>query len=78
MRVSQVVTAQVREGQLEAAVASGIEAAALIRPHGGDVHYYMTSVAGEQVNTTVFTMEYESPEALGAAFDSMAGDAGCS
>ncbi len=75
MRVSQAVVAQVRDGQVEAAVALANEAAGLVRRHGGDVHFFMTSVAGEQVNSTVFSMEYESPEALGAAFDAMAEDA---
>ena len=75
MRVSQAVVAQVKGGQVEAAVAAAIEAAGLVGGHGGDVHFYMTGVAGEQVNSTVFSMEYESPEALGAAFDAMAEDA---
>ncbi len=75
MRVSQAVVAQVKGGQVEAAVAAAIEAAGLVGRHGGDVHLYMTGVAGEQVNSTVFSMEYESPEALGAAFDAMAEDA---
>jgi hypothetical protein len=75
MRVSQAVVAQVKGGQVEAAVAAAIEAAGLVRRHGGDVHFFMTGVAGEQVNSTVFSMEYESPEALGAAFDAMAEDA---
>lgn len=75
MRVSQAAVAQVKGGQVEAAVAAAIEAAGLVGRHGGDVHLYMTGVAGEQVNSTVFSMEYESPEALGAAFDAMAEDA---
>ncbi len=75
MRVSNVVTAMVKGGQVEAAVAAAIEAAGLVGRHGGDVHFYMASVAGEQANTTVFSVEYESPEALGAAFDAMNQDA---
>ena len=75
MRVSNVVTARVRGGQVEAAVAAAIDAAGLVGRHGGDVHFYMAGVAGEEVNSTVFSVEYESPEALGAAFDAMSQDA---
>ena len=75
MRVSQVITAKVKGGQVEAAVAAGIEAAALVRRHGGDVHFHMTGAAGDEINSTVFSIDYESPEALGAAFDAMADDA---
>ncbi len=31
----------------------------------------MASAAGEQVNSTLFSIEFESPEALGEAFDKM-------
>jgi len=74
MRVSQAVVARVKDGRVEAAVAAAVEAAGLVGRHGGDVHFFMTGAAGEQVNSTVFSMEYESPEALGAAFDAMAED----
>ena len=75
MRVSQVVTAKVKGGQVEAAVGGAIEVAGLVRRHGGDVHFHMTSVAGEEVGSTLFSIDSESPEALGAAFDAMAEDA---
>lgn len=75
MRVSNVVTARVKGGQVEAAVAAAIDAAGLVGRHGGDVHFYLAGVAGEEVNSTVFSVEYESPEALGAAFDAMSQDA---
>lgn len=75
MRVSNVVTTKVKGDQLEAAVAAGIEAAGLVGRHGGDVNFYLAGVAGEEVNSTVFSVEYESPEALGGAFDAMAQDA---
>ena len=75
MRVSQAVVGQVKDGQVEQAVASAAEAAGLVGRHGGEVHFFMTGAAGEQVNSTLFSIEYESPEALGAAFDAMADDA---
>jgi hypothetical protein len=75
MRVGQVVTSRVKGGQVEAAVTAAVEIAGLVRRHGGDVHFHLTTVAGEDVNSTVFSIDYESPEALGAAFDAMADDA---
>lgn len=75
MRVGQVVTSRVKGGQVEAAVTAAVEIAGLVSRHGGDVHFHLTTVAGEDVNSTVFSIDYESPEALGAAFDAMADDA---
>lgn len=75
MRVSQSVVAQVKNGQVEAAVATAVEAAQMVGRHGGDAHFFMVGAGGEQEISTLFTIEYHSPEALGAAFDAMADDA---
>jgi hypothetical protein len=71
MRVSQSVIGQVKEGQMEQAISLSSEAANLVGRHGGDVRLFLTAAAGEQVNSTLFTIEYDSPEAMGRAFDAM-------
>ena len=71
MQVFHSTNGKVQNGQVEAAVASAVEAAKLLGPHGGDVRFYLTLAGGEDVNGTLFSQEYESPEALGAAFDSL-------
>lgn len=75
VRVSQSTIGQVKDGQLEGAVALAAEAAKLVGRHGGDVRFFIAAAAGEQVNSTLFSIEYESPEALGQAFDAMGEDA---
>jgi len=69
MKVFHSTNGKVQNGQVEAAVASAVEAAKLLGPHGGDVRFYLTLAGGEDVNGTLFSQEYETPEALGAAFD---------
>jgi hypothetical protein len=71
MRVSRAVTGQIKEGQMEAAVASATEAASLVARHGGEVRFFIASASGEQVNQTLFSTQYDSPMAMGAAFDAM-------
>ncbi len=72
MRVFHSTNGKVQGGQLEAAVASASEAAKLLGAHGGEIRFYLTLAGGEDVNGTLFSQEYESPEALGAAFDALA------
>jgi hypothetical protein len=74
MRVSQSVVGRVKEGQMEQAISLSSEAAKLVGRHGGDVRLFLTTAAGEQVNSTLFTIEYDSPEAMGRAFDAMNAD----
>lgn len=74
MRVIHSTMSQIKPGQLDAAIANAAEAAALIRPHGAEVRYFVALIAGEAVNTAVFTSVYESPEAMGKAFDTMTSD----
>ena len=71
MRVSQSVIGQVKEGQMAHAVGMSSEAAKVVGRHGGDVRLFLSTVAGEQVNSTLFSLEYESPEAMSQAFDAM-------
>lgn len=75
MRVMYSTISQVRDGQVEGAVGLAVEAAEVMRRFGAEVRLFMSTAAGEQVNTTIFSMEFESPEAAGEAFDKMNGDA---
>lgn len=75
MRVFHSTNGKVQGGQLEAAVATAAEAAKLLGSHGGDIRFFTTLAGGEDVNGTLFSQEYESPEALGAAFDALVDDA---
>ena len=75
MTVSFTVIGSVRDGDVEGAVGVGAEAAKLIGRHGGEVNFFLSSAAGEQVNTTVFSIEYDTPDAFGQAFDAMGEDA---
>lgn len=75
MSVFHSTNGKVQGGQVEAAVASAAEAAKLLGAHGGDIRFYLMLAGGEDVNGTLFSQEYESPEALGAAFDALADDA---
>ncbi len=59
---------------MEQAIGLSSEAAKLVGRHGGDVRLFITTAAGEQVNSTLFSIEYESPEAMGQAFDAMNAD----
>jgi hypothetical protein len=51
------------------------EAAKLVGRHGREVRLFIATAAGEQVNSTLFSIEYDSPEAMGRAFDAMTADA---
>lgn len=64
-------TARVLEGQLDAAIASSADAAKVVGRHGGEVRFFMAIAAGEQVDSTLFSVEYDSPEAMAQAFDAM-------
>jgi hypothetical protein len=75
MRVFHSTSGKVQNGQLEEAITAAGEAAKLLSPHGGEIRFFLAGAAGEEVNGTVFSQEYESPEALGAAFDALADDA---
>lgn len=75
MRVMYSTIGQVRDGQVEGAVGLAVDAAAVMRRFGAEVRFFLVMAGGEQVNSTVFSIEFESPEAAGAAFDAMNGDA---
>ena len=75
MQVFNSTNGKVQNGQIEAAVASAAEAAKLLGAHGGEIRFYLTLAGGEDVNGTLFSQEYESPEAMGAAIDAMADSA---
>jgi hypothetical protein len=66
---------KVQGGLLEAAIATAAEAAKLLGSHGGDIRFFLAGAAGEDVYGTLFSQEYESPEALGAALDALGDDA---
>ena len=53
------------------AIGMSSEAAKVVGRHGGDVRLFPSTVAGEQVNATLFSLEFESPEAMSRAFDAM-------
>ena len=74
MRVFNSTIGKVKDGQLEAAVGVAGEAAKLVGRHGGDVRFFVAG-AGAEINSTLFSIEYESPEALGRAFDALGEDA---
>jgi len=74
MRVFHSTNGKVQGGQLEAAIAAAGEAAKLLSPHGGEIRFYLAGAAGEEVNGTVFSQEYESPDALATAFDALNDD----
>jgi hypothetical protein len=74
MTVLYTVIGSVRDGNFEGAVGVGAEAAKLVARHGGEVNFFLSAAAGEQVNTTVFSIEFETPEAFGQAFDAMGDD----
>ena len=75
MRVMYSTIGQVRDGRVEEAVGLAVDAAAVMRRFGAEVRFFLAMAAGEQVSSTVFSIEFESPEASGAAFDAMTGDA---
>ena len=68
MRVFSSTIGKVRDGQMDGVVATAGEAAKLVGRHGGDVRFFLAG-AGEEVNSTLFSIEYDSPEALGRAAD---------
>ena len=73
MRVFNSTIGRVKDGQLEAAVGVAAEAAKVVGRHGGDIRFYVAG-AGAEINSTLFSIEYESPEALGRAFDALGAD----
>jgi len=74
MRVFHSTNGKIQGGQLEAAVGTAAEAAKLLGAHGGEIRFFLTLAGGEDVNGTLFSQEYESPEALATAFDALADD----
>ena len=74
VRVFNSTIGRVKDGQLEAAVGVAGEAAKLLSRHGGDIRFFVAG-AGAEVNSTLFSIEYESPDALGRAFDALGQDA---
>ena len=60
---------------MEGAVAVAGEAAKLVGSRGAGARFFLASAAGEEVNSTLFAMEFDSPEALGQTFDDLADDA---
>lgn len=74
MRVFSSTIGKVRDGQMEGVVSTAGEAAKLVGRHGGVVRFFLAG-PGEEVNTTVFSIEYDSPEALGRAADALGADA---
>ena len=74
MRVFHSTNGKIQGGQLEAAVVTAAEAAKLLGAHGGEIRFFLTLAGGEDVNGTLFSQEYESPEALATAFDALADD----
>ena len=73
MRVFSSISGKTRDGRIEETVAIASEAAKLIGRHGGDVRFFVVG-AGDEAGTTLFNVEYESPEAMGRAIDKLAGD----
>ena len=71
MRAFYSTTARVLDGQLEASLASAAAAKKVVGRHGGDVRLFVSVAAGEQADSTLFSVEYEDAEALGRAFDAM-------
>jgi hypothetical protein len=71
MKVFFSTTARVLDGQLDAAIASSADAAKVVGGHGGEVRLFMAIAAGEQVDSTLFSIEYDSNEAMAQAFDAM-------
>jgi len=74
MRVFNSTIGRVKDGQTEAAIAIAGEAAKLVSRHGGDVRFFLAGAGGD-INTTLFSIDYDSPEAMGQAFDGLATDA---
>ena len=74
MRVFHSTNGKVQGGQIEGAIAAAGEAAKLLGSYGGEVRFFVAGAAGEDVNGTLFSQEYESPEALATAFDSLMDD----
>ena len=73
MRVFSSIRGTVRDGRIEEAAALAGEAAKLVGRHGGDVRLLLVA-AGDEVDATLFNVEYESPEAMGRAFDRLSAD----
>ena len=69
------LTEKCRGASWEAAVGTAVEAAKLLSSYGGDIRFYVAGAAGEDVDGTLFTQEYESPEALAEALDALANNA---
>ncbi|MEQ1788380.1 MAG: hypothetical protein ABL966_15115, partial [Acidimicrobiales bacterium] len=73
MRVFSSIRGTVKDGRIEEAAALGGEAAKLVGRHGGDVRLLLVT-AGDEADTTLFNVEYESLEAMGRAFDKLNAD----
>jgi hypothetical protein len=74
MRVFNSTIGKTRDGQMEDVVGIAGEAAKLVGRHGGTVRFFAAG-AGEEVNSTLFSVEYDSPEAMGRAADALGADA---
>jgi hypothetical protein len=70
MRVFSSIRGTVKDGRIEEAAALAGEAAKLVGRHGGDVRLFLVT-AGDEADTTLCNIEYESPEAMGRAFDKL-------
>ena len=73
MRVFSSIRGTVKDGRIEEAAALAGEAAKLVGRHGGDVRLLLVT-AGDDADTTLFNVEYESLEAMGRAFDKLNAD----
>jgi hypothetical protein len=71
MRAFFTTMSKVGPGQLDTAIATAADAAKVVGAHGGDVRLFYPLAAGEQVDTTLFTVEYDSVETMAAAFDEL-------
>jgi hypothetical protein len=74
MRVFFSTIGNVKDGNMEGAAAVAGEAAKLVGSHGAEARFFLATAAGEQVNSTLFVMEFDSTEAMGKAFDELSGD----
>lgn len=74
MRAFYSTTARVHDGQLEKSIASSAAAKKVVGRHGGDVRLFVSVAAGEQADSTLFSVEYDDAEAMGRAFDAMNAD----
>ena len=71
MRTYFTTMSRVGNGQLDTAIATAADAAKVVGAHGGEVRLYYALAAGEAVDTTAFTVVYDSLEDMAAAFDEL-------